>query len=83
MSDVQLACNQLRAPLQLQHQLRLVIHLCWQRVGVEVVLYSISRHLPSSQLGTVTARASVAAQPATDSGLVPVQEFGYLRMIVP
>ena len=81
MADGQLARNLLRAPLQLQQQLRLVIHPCWHRVGVAAVLRSISRHL-TSLLGAVTARASVSAQLPTDGGLVPVQQFGYLRLIV-
>lgn len=81
MADGQLARNMLWAPLQLQQQLRLVIHPCWHRVGVAAVLRSISRHL-TSLLGEVTAIASVAAQLPTDGGLVPVQQLGNLRLIV-
>ena len=81
MADGQLARNLLRAPLQLQQQLRLVIHPCWHRVGVTAVLRSISRHL-TSLLGAVTTRASITAQLPTDGGLVSVQHLGYLRLIV-
>ena len=35
-----------------------------------------------SLLGAVTPRASVTAQHPTDCGLVSVQQFGYLRLIV-
>ncbi len=81
MADGQLAPNLLRAQLQLQQQMRLVIHPSWHSIGVAVVLRSISRHL-TSLLGAVTPRASVAAHPPTDGGLVTIQQFGYLRVIV-
>ena len=45
------------------------------------MLRSIGRHL-TSLLGAVTPRASVAAQLPTDGGLVPVQQLGYLSLIV-
>ena len=81
MADGQLARNLLRAPLQLQQQLRLVIHPSWNRVSVATVLRSIGRHL-TSLLRSVTPRASVAAQFPTDGGLVPIQQLGNLRLIV-
>jgi hypothetical protein len=58
--------------LQLQQQLRLVIHPSCHRVGVAAVLRSISRHLTSLR-GAVTERASIAGQLPTNGGLVPVQ----------
>ncbi len=81
MADRQFARNLFRAPLQLQQQLRLVIHPCWHRIGVATVLRSIGRHL-ASLLGPITQRASVTAQLPTDGGLASVQHLGYLRLIV-
>jgi len=59
--DGPLSRNLLRAPLQLQRQLHLFIHLCYHRVVFAAVLRSIRGHI-TSLLGAVTARASVAAQ---------------------
>ncbi len=81
MADGQLARNLLWAPLQLQQQLRLVIHPCWHRIGVTTVLRSIGRYL-ASLLGPIAPRASVTAQLPTDSALASVQHLGYLRLIV-
>ena len=81
MADGQLARNLLRVPLQLQQQLRLIIHQSWNHVGVAAVLRSIGRHL-ASLFRAVIPRASVAAQLPTRGGLVPIQQLGDLRLIM-
>ncbi len=81
MADGQLACNLLWAPLHAQQGIGFIFHPRRYRAGVATVLQSMRRHL-ASLLGAVTARASVTAQFPTDGGLVPVQQFGYLRLIV-
>jgi hypothetical protein len=48
---------------------------------VATVLPSIGRHL-ASLLGSITPRASITTQLPTDGGLVPIQQFGYFRLIV-
>jgi hypothetical protein len=79
-ADGQLARNLPRAPLQLQQQLRLIIHRSWHCIGIAAALRSIGRHI-TSLLGAVAPRASVAAQLPTDCGLLPIQHLSNLSMV--
>ena len=58
-----------------------LFHLRRYRDGVAAVLRSIDRNL-ASLFGAVTTRASVAAQLTTDGGLVLIQQFSDMRLIV-
>ena len=81
MADGQLRGNLLGAPLNAQQSTGSFTYPWLNSWSIAAVLRSIGRHL-ASLLGAVTPRASVAAQLPTDGGLVPVQQFGYLRLIV-
>jgi hypothetical protein len=81
MADGQLRGNLLGAPLNAQQSTGSFTYPWLNSWSIAAVLRSIGRHL-TSLLGSITPRASVAAQLPTDGGLVPVQQFGYLRLIV-
>ena len=81
MADGQLARNLLWAPLKLKQQTSLIMHPRRHRAGIATILCSTGRLL-ASLLGAVAPRAAVATQLPADGGLVPVQQFGYLRLIV-
>ena len=81
MADGQLARNLLWAPLKLKQQTSLLMHPHRHRAGIATILCSIGR-LFASLFGTVAPRAAVATHLPVDGGLVPVQQFGNLRLIV-
>lgn len=81
MADGQLARNLLLAPLKLKQQTSLLMHPHRHRAGIATILCSIGRLL-ASLLGAVAPRAAVATQLPADGGLVPVKQFGNLRLIV-
>ena len=81
MADGQLRGNLFGTPLHAQLGINFISHPRRYRVGVATVLPSIGRHL-ASLLGSITPRASVTTQLPTDGGLVPIQQFGYFRLIV-
>lgn len=81
MADWQLARNLLWALLKLKQQTSLLMHPHRHRAGITTILCSIGRLL-ASLLGAVAPRAAVVTQLPADGGLVPVQRFGNLRLIV-
>ena len=81
MADGQLRGNLFWTPLHAQQGIHLIFHPRRYRVGVATVLRSIGRHL-ASLFGSIPTRATVAAQFSADGGLVSIQQFGYLRLIV-
>ena len=81
MADGQLRGNLLGAPLNAQQSTGSFTYPWLNSWSIAAVLRSIGRHL-ASLLGSITPRASVAAQLPTDGGLVPIQQLGDLRLIV-
>jgi hypothetical protein len=81
MADGQLARNLLWAPLKLKQQTSLLMHPHRQRAGIATILCSIGRLL-ASLLGAVAPRAAVATHLPVDGGLVTVQQFSNLRLIM-
>jgi len=81
MTDEQLCRNLLGALLNAQQSIGFFPYPWLNSWSIATFLRSMGRHL-ASLLGAVTPRASVTAQLPNDGGLVPVQQFGYLRLIV-
>lgn len=81
MLDGQVRGNMSRAPLNAQQITGSFTYPCLNSWNIATVLPSIGRNL-ASLLGAVTPRASVATQIPTDVGLVPVRQFGYLRLLM-
>jgi hypothetical protein len=59
----------------------LLMHPHRHRAGIATILCSTGRLL-ASLFGAVAPRAAVATQLPADGGLVPVQKFGNLRLIL-
>ena len=81
MTDGQFGGYLFGTPLNLQQSTGLFAYPRCNGRRIATVLRSIGRHL-ASLLGPVTTRATVAAQLPADGGLVPIQQVGYLSLIV-
>ena len=78
MAYRQLACYLLRAPLQLQQRIDLLLHAGCNGAGVATRFRALECQF-TSLLGTVPTKACIATQFTTNRGLVSSKQFGNLR----
>ena len=81
MAHCQLTGALLGATLQAQQSVRLLFHQGRYCVGIADVLRTFSGYF-TRLLGTVLPKADIATQLPADAGLMPIQQLGYLRLIV-
>jgi hypothetical protein len=80
-ADGQSRCDLFRTPLHAQQRTGLFTLPRFKGWGIPIVLRMLCREL-TGLFGTIAPRTTNSIQPPTAGGLVPVQQLGYLALIL-
>ena len=81
MADGQSCCNLLRTPLHAHQRTGFFPYPRINGWGIATVLRTLCREL-TGLFGSIAPRTSITNQLPADGGLAPIQQLGYLRLIV-